>query len=121
MDDGHKFDDNMLELYYASKLLSVGGVLVLHDTWLKSVRTTANFIEANFKFFELLPLLEGISMRVAVKRTHHDRRGFRHFASFEVPYASGLPGHRLKSLQTATARAKSNAKLTGARAHKNGP
>ena len=98
LDDGHKFDDNMLELYYASKLLAVGGLLVMHDTWLKSVKATVNFIGANLKFLELLPHPnEGkpseLFMQVAVKRSARDLRKFRHFASFEVPFATGLPGH----------------------------
>ena len=38
MDDGHKFDENIVELYHVSKLLSVGGVLIIHDSWMPSVR-----------------------------------------------------------------------------------
>ena len=38
MDDGHRFDDNLLELYYAHRLLKVGGVLVMHDVWMPSVK-----------------------------------------------------------------------------------
>lgn len=98
LDDGHKFDDNMLALYFASKLLSVGGLLVLHDTWLKSVRTTINFIASNLKFLQLLPhpkegKKDEFLMQVAVKTSPRDARRFRHFASFDVPFASGLPGH----------------------------
>ena len=33
-----QFDENIVELYHVSKLLSVGGVLIIHDQWLPSVR-----------------------------------------------------------------------------------
>ena len=42
MDDGHKFDENMVELYFVAKLLAVGGVLVLHDDWMESVQANDN-------------------------------------------------------------------------------
>ena len=55
MDDGHKFDDNIVELYTVSKLLSVGGVLLLHDAWLPSVRKTVAYIKASLPFLQPLP------------------------------------------------------------------
>ena len=30
MDDGHKFDDNIVELYHVAKLLSIGGVRLVY-------------------------------------------------------------------------------------------
>ena len=65
----------------------------MHDTWLRSVKATVNFIGANLKFLELLPHpKEGKSselfMQVAVKRSTRDLRKFRHFASFEASFAT---------------------------------
>ena len=37
-DGARQFDENIVELYHVSKLLSVGGVLIIHDQWLPSVR-----------------------------------------------------------------------------------
>ena len=55
MDDGHKFDDNIVELYTVSKLLSVGGVLLMHDAFLPSVQKTMSFIKASMPFLQPLP------------------------------------------------------------------
>ena len=56
MDDGHKFDDNLLELYSVSKVLSLGGVLLLHDVWLPSTNKTLEFIDHNLQVLEKVPL-----------------------------------------------------------------
>lgn len=54
MDDGHKFDDNIVELYHVAKALSIGGVLIIHDSWLGSVAKTARWIGANLRFLKVL-------------------------------------------------------------------
>ena len=83
MDDGHKFDDNLAELYTVSKLLSIGGVLMLHDTWLPSVRKTMSFIRTNLRFLEPMNASAWGShnLRVYVKRAP-DRRGWKDFIDF---------------------------------------
>ena len=34
IDDGHKFDDIIVELFHVAKMLSFGGALMLHDNWM---------------------------------------------------------------------------------------
>lgn len=53
--DGHKFDDNLVELYHVAKLLSIGGVLAMHDVFLPAVQKTLGFIRANLPFLVELP------------------------------------------------------------------
>ena len=81
MDDGHKFDENMVELYFVAKLLAVGGVLVLHDDWMESVQATVAFIGTNLRFLERVPRrLKGFT--VFVKR-FPDNREWDHFVTFK--------------------------------------
>lgn len=82
MDDGHKFDDNIVELYYVTKMLSVGGLLLLHDTWMPSVKATTEFIIENFRFLEILPMA-GCCIQVFVKR-RSDRRAWDHYRTFDA-------------------------------------
>uniref|UniRef100_A0A7S0Q2A5 Uncharacterized protein n=1 Tax=Coccolithus braarudii TaxID=221442 RepID=A0A7S0Q2A5_9EUKA len=89
MDDGHKFDDNVVELYHITKMLAVGGILVLHDTWLPSMNWTVNYIQANLLHLELVPPPTRSVMQVIVKR-YHDNRRWDHFK----PWGQSLPKRR---------------------------
>ena len=73
MDDGHKFDDNILELHSVSQLLSIGGVLLVHDTWLPSIQKTLGFIRSSLPYLHPLPLPQKKrvgTMQVFVKVVH---------------------------------------------------
>lgn len=79
----HDSDDNIVELYHVSKLLSVGGVVLFHDTWLPSVNKTISFVQTNLKHIQYIPwrrwprewstYLKGNHFAVFVK-TGRDRR-----------------------------------------------
>jgi hypothetical protein len=90
LDDGHKFEDNVIEASFAAKLLALGGVLVVHDAWppggrarlaLEAVQATVAFITANFRFLEPLPArVPGFA---AFVKRFPDNRQWDHFISFE--------------------------------------
>ena len=74
------------------KLLSIGGVLIIHDSWLRSVEKTARWMESNLRFLRLLgPPARGGGrglrapstkrLLIAVK-TGVDRRAWDHFEAF---------------------------------------
>jgi len=80
MDGHHLFDDNMLELYYAHRLLQVGGVLAMHDMWMPSVRKAMKFATSNLGFQSPRT---GLSKDVGILvKTHVDRRDWQHFQDF---------------------------------------
>ena len=83
MDDGHKLDDNIVELYAVSKLLSIGGLLILHDTWLPAVKKTMAFIDTNLAFLEhMVSRDRGTqNMAIYVKR-RPDMRAWNDFKEF---------------------------------------
>ena len=83
MDDGHKFDDIMVELYTVSKLLSIGGLLLLHDTWMPSVKRAMSFISTNLPFLERMRTnARGTQLIAIYVKRHADKRDWRNFAEF---------------------------------------
>jgi hypothetical protein len=53
MDAAHKYDDNMVEVYYANdmNMLPVGGLLIMDDTsWMPSKKTTESYVLTNLPF-----------------------------------------------------------------------
>lgn len=47
LDGNHRFEYIMLDFFYASRMLDVGGFLVLHDPWMPSTRKATSFILRN--------------------------------------------------------------------------
>lgn len=90
MDDGHKFDDNMVELYHAVRLLKIGGILVMHDAGFPSVQHAASFAVSNLGFQLILPPAE-VGAYFLLK-SHPDARCWYHFEAFcNASLATKLP------------------------------
>jgi len=49
LDGDHRFESVVLDLYYAKRLLVVGGVVALHDLWMPAVRHAAAYWAANLE------------------------------------------------------------------------
>ena len=47
IDVDHKFDGEFIDFYYSDLLLSEGGYILLHDTWMRSTRLLMQFIRKN--------------------------------------------------------------------------
>lgn len=47
LDGNHRFEYIMLDFFYASRMLEVGGFLVIHDPWMPSTRKATSFILRN--------------------------------------------------------------------------
>lgn len=54
IDGDHRFDPCFLDIYYALRLVRMGGLIVVDDMWMPSVRTAVAFFHANLDL-ELLP------------------------------------------------------------------
>lgn len=44
LDGSHRFELTFLDVLYADLLLEIGGLLIMHDTWLPSVRKVLNYV-----------------------------------------------------------------------------
>jgi predicted O-methyltransferase YrrM len=54
VDGGHHFDAVLIDLYWLTRLVKPGGLVVIDDMWMPAVRLAVAYVEANFGA-ELLP------------------------------------------------------------------
>lgn len=81
VDGNHRFDDVLVDFYLADQVLEVGGLMVLDDTWMASIRTVASFILSN-RAYQVVP--QRSNRMVALKKLKNDDRDWRHFRPFAV-------------------------------------
>lgn len=81
IDGNHRFDDVLVDFYLADQVLEVGGLLVLDDTWMASIRTVLGFVLAN-RAYEIVP--QRSPRMAALRKLKADDRDWRHFRPFPV-------------------------------------
>jgi predicted O-methyltransferase YrrM len=80
IDGYHRFDDVLIDVTLAARLCRPGGVLVLHDLWLPSVRGVVSFLEANRRDLQRLPTpCRNLGIFQVVGS---DQRNWDHFVAF---------------------------------------
>jgi hypothetical protein len=83
IDDGHKFDDALVELFHAHKMLAIGGALMLHDNWMPSIRKLESFIESNMANLRRVPNPLGHACCISIyTKSGVDRRAWDHYNAF---------------------------------------
>ena len=82
VDGYHRFDDVLLDVTAAIRLCRPGGVIVLHDLWLPSVRAVVAFLAANRADLVRLPCR--CPNLAAFACTGPDQRSWDHFVSFST-------------------------------------
>lgn len=85
IDGNHRFDDVIVDFYLADQVTRMGGLIVLDDMWLESVRTACSFISAN-RTYELIP--QSLDEIAVFRKVGNDKRAWYHFVSFEVGHVS---------------------------------
>jgi predicted O-methyltransferase YrrM len=90
IDGNHRFDDVLADFYLYAPLCRMGGIMILDDMWMDSVRTVASFVRTNRRDFAEVPVSE--SNISVFRRTTEDARNWDHFQRFVVSDAPG--GHR---------------------------
>ncbi len=81
IDGNHRFDDVIVDFYLSDQLLRPGGLIVLDDMWLNSIRTAADFI-VNNRAYEPVP--QPFETIIVLRKTRDDDRDWRHFNNFQV-------------------------------------
>ena len=72
-----------VELFHVAKMLSFGGVLMLHDNWMPSVQKVQGFISANMPSLQNVTNPLGFQCCVTIyTKTKHDQRKWNHFRPF---------------------------------------
>jgi len=85
IDGDHKFDATFADALYMRRLIKPGGVLLIDDIWLPSVRGVVNFFVDNGVFVEDRELSPALGQATAVLRVPDapDARSWDHFVPFD--------------------------------------
>ena len=81
IDGNHRFDDVLVDFYLSDQALKVGGLMVLDDMWMASIRSVASFVLANRAYEVVRQESPGI---LALRKLKDDDRSWRHFRPFGV-------------------------------------
>jgi len=80
IDGDHKFDGQFVDFYYAAALVEAGGLVVLHDTWMRGTSYMTSYIRRNRPDFEPVP--QGLRNMAVFRKCSVDRRDWLHFEGF---------------------------------------
>jgi predicted O-methyltransferase YrrM len=77
IDGNHRFDDVLVDFTLAAQICSIGGHIILDDTWMPSIQTVASWIRTNHSDFrEVRTPIERI---VHFEKIKEDDRNWDHF------------------------------------------
>lgn len=80
IDGDHKFDGQFVDFHYAASLIEQGGVIVLHDTWMRSTSCLVDYVRRNRKDFE--PVARSPRNIAVFRKSGVDQREWTHFEGF---------------------------------------
>ena len=82
IDGAHLYEYALADFTLFAPLCSIGGHIILDDTWMPSIRTAISFIRTNRRdFSEVRPVVPEFAV---FRKIGEDRRDWDHFARFEV-------------------------------------
>jgi len=82
LDDGHRFEQNIIELSIAMDLMDVGGIILMHDTWMASIKATRSWVETNLKDSLRIIDQDVSSNLMVLLKVAPDVRAWDHFEEF---------------------------------------
>ena len=82
IDGGHNFDTAFVDFYFSDLLLNNNGYILLHDTWLLSIQTVAEWIRRNKVNYKKIKF--AAKNCILLQKSGDDKRKWYHFKSFTV-------------------------------------
>jgi hypothetical protein len=82
IDGYHRFDDVLIDFTLSARLCRAGGIIVLHDLWLNSIKAVVSFVEHNRPDFTRVET--GCENLGVFRRTGEDLRDWTHFVDFPL-------------------------------------
>ncbi len=80
IDGGHLFEQALVDFFLYANLCRIGGLLILDDMWMSSIKTVASFVRANRSdFSEITTPIPNIC---AFRKVGEDERNWDYFRSF---------------------------------------
>jgi predicted O-methyltransferase YrrM len=80
IDGGHRFDDIFLDFYYVDLMTQVGGLVILHDTWMWSTQYIKAWIKTNRSDYKIHRC--PIESFVLLEKVGYDTRPWYDFHGF---------------------------------------
>jgi len=80
IDGDHKYDGIFIDFYYSDLLLSQGGYMLFHDTWMRSTQLVCSFVKTNRKDYQLVKT--PIRNLMLFKKIGSDDRSWMFFKEF---------------------------------------
>jgi predicted O-methyltransferase YrrM len=97
IDGGHRFDEVLIDLYFAQRVVRPGGLIVLDDHWMPAVQAALAFMHTNLGLtFELFDP-QGPGRRYVALRSPQagDARSWDHFVEFSRATLPEYPWRRI--------------------------
>jgi predicted O-methyltransferase YrrM len=82
IDGGHIFEQVLVDFFLYAKLCKIGGLVILDDMWMSSIRTVASFVRSNRDDFCEIPT--PIPNLCVFQKVGEDERKWQHFRPFIV-------------------------------------
>jgi predicted O-methyltransferase YrrM len=76
IDGKHQFDFALVDFFYIDRMLEIGGLVAIHDTWKPGVAEVVSYVLANRAYEELAPIDHGLT--VLRKLDEDSRKGWFH-------------------------------------------
>ncbi len=80
IDGDHKFDGEFIDFFYADLLLTKGGYILMHDTWMRSTQLVMSFIKTNRRDYEYIATAH--RNLALFRKIGNDSRNGMHFREF---------------------------------------
>jgi predicted O-methyltransferase YrrM len=84
IDGHHTFDVALIDFCCSDKILDTGGVIILDDMWMPSIKTVVSFVKNNFQHYEQLDI--NYDNICCLKKTREYFRPWNHFVRFDTSY-----------------------------------
>jgi predicted O-methyltransferase YrrM len=80
IDGGHLFEQALVDFFLYAKLSRIGGLVILDDMWMPSIRTVASFVRVNRSDFS--EITTSIPNSCVFRKVGEDERNWDYFRSF---------------------------------------
>lgn len=82
IDGGHLFEEVLVDFFLYARLCKIGGLVILDDMWMSSIKTVASFVRTNRSDFSEIPT--PIPNLCVFQRVGKDERKWHYFRPFIV-------------------------------------
>jgi predicted O-methyltransferase YrrM len=80
IDGNHRFDDVLVDFTLSARVCKQGGLIILDDMWMPSIRKAVSFVQRNRTDFEEVSMVE--ENLCAFRKIGEDKRSWTHFEDF---------------------------------------